>query len=383
MENKSINSILIVDDEQPILSSLKSLLRKENYDITIMDNPKEAIGLLFRNKYDIVISDMRMPEINGITLLEKATELNPNSFRIILSGYEDKNIVFGAIAAGYAHAYMLKPWEDNFLKDILRRSAKIVERIVKVDSKQLLGRLSALPVENKYLDYIKSIINKEEVSIDQLAKFVEESPGLLSKLLHLANSVYIGAIGRVTSAKEAIHFLGLSYVITLLSTYEILNSYYDSLPSNIRVFIDKWIQHSSKRAKIFEKILINLEKNNNHKDIGLIAAMYWDLALLIEACIFPEQMSKFITSTFYETRENAKIGFGENYFYLGTLLLEMWNFPEKIIENIKDVINCNYDNKIAEYIYLADIIALNLPVDEKLPYKITEKYIYLKSIINF
>jgi len=381
MENIENSSIIIVDDEQPILSSLKSLLRKEDYDITIVDNPKEAIGLLFRNKYDIIISDMRMPEINGIAVLEKAAEFNPNSFRIILSGYEDKNIVFGAIAVGYAHAYMLKPWEDNFLKDVLKRSSRIVKNIIKVDNKDFLGKLNSLPVENKYLDYIKSIINNEDVSIEQIAKIVEESPGLLSKILHLANSVYIGVVGRITSAKEAIHFLGLSYVLSLLSTFEILNSYYNSLPTSVKNFISEWLNIASNRAKIFEKIIP--EFDNTKKDVGLISCMYWDLALLIEACLFPEQITKIQSNKYLNTREKAKEIFGENYFYLATLLLEMWNFPESIIHNIKDVINNNYQNNLVQLIILSDMITLNIEINDKFPSEIREKYLYLKSKNKF
>jgi len=242
MENTNLK-LLIVDDEQPILSALKSLLRKENYDIYTVDNPKEAIKLLFTDKFDIVISDMRMPEINGIALLEKAADFNPNSYRIILSGYEDRNIVFGAIASGYAHVYMMKPWEDQFLKDVLSRSAKIVENVVKVDNKILLSKLNSLPTESKFSEYISNIINDEDISIDKLSEMIEKSPAILSKLLHLSNSVYIGSIGRITTAKEAIHFLGINYVVTLLNSFEFINSFYNTLPPIIKFFLDSWLEY--------------------------------------------------------------------------------------------------------------------------------------------
>jgi HD-like signal output (HDOD) protein len=383
MENTNLK-LLIVDDEQPILSAVKSLLRKENYDIYTVDNPKEAIKLLFTDKFDIVISDMRMPEINGIALLEKAAEFNPNSYRIILSGYEDRNIVFGAIASGYAHAYMMKPWEDQFLKDVLSRSAKIVENVVKVDNKILLSKLNSLPTESKFSEYISNIINDEDISIDKLSEMIEKSPAILSKLLHLSNSVYIGSIGRVTTAKEAIHFLGINYVVTLLNSFEFINSFYNTLPPIIKFFLDSWLEISSKRAKIVEMIIQSNESSTkNERDLSVIVAMFWDLAILIEACLFPDHFIKILDNNYKVTRENALRKFGDNFYFLGTLLLEIWNFPYIIIEHINNLITSNFISNIEQAVLLSDCIVTNSEIPLNLSSEIKEKLLYWKSKTNF
>jgi len=383
MENTNLK-LLIVDDEQPILSALKSLLRKENYDIYTVDNPKEAIKLLFTDKFDIVISDMRMPEINGIALLEKAADFNPNSYRIILSGYEDRNIVFGAIASGYAHAYMMKPWEDQFLKDVLSRSAKIVENVVKVDNKILLSKLNSLPTESKFSEYISNIINDEDISIDKLSEMIEKSPAILSKLLHLSNSVYIGSIGRITTAKEAIHFLGINYVVTLLNSFEFINSFYNTLPPIIKFFLDSWLEISSKRAKIVEMIIQSNESSTkNERDLSVIVAMFWDLAILIEACLFPDHFIKILDNNYKVTRENALRKFGDNFYFLGTLLLEIWNFPYIIIEHINNLITSNFISNIEQAVLLSDCIVTNSEIPLNLSSEIKEKLLYWKSKTNF
>ncbi|HOP49334.1 MAG TPA: HDOD domain-containing protein [Ignavibacteriales bacterium] len=383
MENTNLK-LLIVDDEQPILSALKSLLRKENYDIYTVDNPKEAIKLLFTDKFDIVISDMRMPEINGIALLEKAADFNPNSYRIILSGYEDRNIVFGAIASGYAHAYMMKPWEDQFLKDVLSRSAKIVENVVKVDNKILLSKLNSLPTESKFSEYISNIINDEDISIDKLSEMIVKSPAILSKLLHLSNSVYIGSIGRITTAKEAIHFLGINYVVTLLNSFEFINSFYNTLPPIIKFFLDSWLEISSKRAKIVEMIIQSNESSTkNERDLSVIVAMFWDLAILIEACLFPDHFIKILDNNYKVTRENALKKFGDNFYFLGTLLLEIWNFPYIIIEHINNLITSNFISNIEQAVLLSDCIVTNSEIPLNLSSEIKEKLLYWKSKTNF
>ena len=80
-------SILFVDDEEPILSSLKSLFRKEAYNLFTFTNGKDAVEFIKHHPIDIIVSDMRMPELSGIEFLNQASNISPESVRIMLSGY--------------------------------------------------------------------------------------------------------------------------------------------------------------------------------------------------------------------------------------------------------------------------------------------------------
>jgi HD-like signal output (HDOD) protein len=278
----------------------------------------------------------------------------------------------------------MKPWEDQFLKDVLSRSAKIVENVVKVDNKILLSKLNSLPTESKFSEYISNIINDEDISIDKLSEMIEKSPAILSKLLHLSNSVYIGSIGRITTAKEAIHFLGINYVVTLLNSFEFINSFYNTLPTIIKFFLDSWLEISSKRAKIVEMIIQSNESSTkNERDLSVIVAMFWDLAILIEACLFPDHFIKILDNNYKVTRENALRKFGDNFYFLGTLLMEIWNFPYIIIEHINNLITSNFISNIEQAVLLSDCIVTNSEIPLNLSSEIKEKLLYWKLKTNF
>lgn len=111
--------IMLVDDEAKVLSALKRTLRNENYLIKIFEKPKDAIAYAKTQTIDLVVSDYRMPEINGVELLRNLKELQPNMIMIMLSGYVDMPAVLTAINEIGIFKYLTKPWKDPELQQII------------------------------------------------------------------------------------------------------------------------------------------------------------------------------------------------------------------------------------------------------------------------
>ena len=112
--------ILCIDDEQNILNSLKRMLRKEGYTLHMTTDPDEAIDIIKNNKVELAISDQRMPKMCGTDFLREVRGVSPETVRIILSGYSEINTVIDAINCGEVFRFILKPWEDDFLKQIIK-----------------------------------------------------------------------------------------------------------------------------------------------------------------------------------------------------------------------------------------------------------------------
>ena len=106
-------SLLLVDDEANILSALKRLFRPLGYRTLTAESGKEGLSVLEREKVDLVISDMRMPEMNGAQFLEQVRLKHPDTVRILLTGYADIGSTIDAINKGQIYRYISKPWEDN------------------------------------------------------------------------------------------------------------------------------------------------------------------------------------------------------------------------------------------------------------------------------
>lgn len=122
--------LLCVDDEPNILSALRRLLRPHGYQISIATSGEEGLRLLEDQAFDLVISDMRMPEMDGARFLEQVSRRWPDTLRILLTGYADISSTIEAINKGGIYRYVSKPWDDNEMLLIVRRALehKALER---------------------------------------------------------------------------------------------------------------------------------------------------------------------------------------------------------------------------------------------------------------
>ena len=133
------HTVLCVDDEKNILSALKRLLRKEDYEFLTASSGDEALQLMDAHTVHLVMSDQRMPGMSGTELFEKVKEKHPDVIRIILTGYTEIDAITGAINKGNIYKFFLKPWNDETLKleiqkaldqyDLIQLNRELVEKI--------------------------------------------------------------------------------------------------------------------------------------------------------------------------------------------------------------------------------------------------------------
>lgn len=116
-----MDPVLIVDDEKDNLEALQRLLRNQ-YAVTTTNSPFEALKLIQKSEFNVIISDQRMPEMTGVELLEKIKNVRPATTRVLLTGYTDIESVIGAINRGNIYRYVAKPWDPEDLKITLRQA---------------------------------------------------------------------------------------------------------------------------------------------------------------------------------------------------------------------------------------------------------------------
>lgn len=118
----SRNTLLLVDDEENILSSLRRLFRKDGYRVLCAGSGEEGLKVLESEKVDVILSDQRMPHMLGTSFLRRAREKSPHSVRMILSGYTDLDSVTDAINEGAVYKFLTKPWDDELLRLAVREA---------------------------------------------------------------------------------------------------------------------------------------------------------------------------------------------------------------------------------------------------------------------
>lgn len=164
---ESTGRILCVDDEPSILSSLKRLLHGQNYEIFTVSSGKEGLAVLENNPIDLVISDMRMPEMNGAQFLEQVFSLWPDTIRILLTGYSDAVDMIGAINRGNIWRFIAKPWNDEELLITVQQG--LAHQYLNAEN----ARLNKLTQQQN--DELKSINSSLELKIAERTSKLEKT----------------------------------------------------------------------------------------------------------------------------------------------------------------------------------------------------------------
>ena len=182
-KDKDKYSILFLDDEKPIISSLHSLLRKEKFTKNFFTSSDEALRFLHTNHVDLIVSDMRMPGMSGKDFLILAKDLAPDSIKIILSGFEEKPLVLDMISNGIAHYYLMKPWNDEELIRVFNKFCNLNFNLQNTKLRQNLNSFSKLPAPNHISAHLISLVSSFNVNINAIVEELEYHPFLVTKIL--------------------------------------------------------------------------------------------------------------------------------------------------------------------------------------------------------
>jgi response regulator RpfG family c-di-GMP phosphodiesterase len=200
---KNQYTLLCVDDEKNILNALKRLLRKEEFRILTGNSGQEGLQILAENKVHVVLSDQRMPEMNGTEFLKEVKKRYPDILRIILTGYTDVDSISEAINEGHIYKFFLKPWNDQNLKleirqameqyGLMQDNRKLHEQIIeqneelKVINEDLENiiqdRTRNLEMQNQALQLSQAIL--DDLPIPILGVSAEKMVVMANKAAHL------------------------------------------------------------------------------------------------------------------------------------------------------------------------------------------------------
>jgi response regulator RpfG family c-di-GMP phosphodiesterase len=189
--------ILFVDDEPNILKTLSRLMSLEDFDCSFANSGKEGLEVLEREPHDIVVSDMRMPEMNGDEFLTQVKERYPNTIRFILSGYSDFSSMMNALNKGGVQQFIAKPWDDDFLVSKLKESIDVVKVRKERD---VLVKLTAQQAEE-----LKKANQSLEMRVEARTQEVKQTADMLDlSYQELKNSynVFIDVIAQVLQLRS-------------------------------------------------------------------------------------------------------------------------------------------------------------------------------------
>jgi len=176
--NDHKHTVLLVDDEEGILNSLRRLLRKEGYQLLTASSGAQGLRILEENDVHLVISDQRMPQMSGTEFFAKVKERYPDAIRIILTGYTDVDSITESINRGHIYKFFLKPWNDQSLKleinqaldqyDLIQSNKRLHEKVMEQNEELkktnenletlVKERTMELEIQNQALELSRAIL---------------------------------------------------------------------------------------------------------------------------------------------------------------------------------------------------------------------------------
>lgn len=209
--------VIFIDDEASTLRALRRSLREyaKEWSFVFESSPLKALQIIKDQRPSIVVSDKRMPEMDGEQLLKVVQENVPEAMRILISGDTSDNTVLAS--AEVAHLLLPKPFEGAELIEILERAKALKLFPISDAQRKLIGSLQHLPKLPVVYSKLKRYLNStDETDIDQLVRIIECDLAISAKVIQVANSSFFGFQSKTDSLQQALMRLGIGLVENLV-----------------------------------------------------------------------------------------------------------------------------------------------------------------------
>jgi HD-like signal output (HDOD) protein len=324
--------ILFVDDEPDVLAGLRSLLRKQRpiWDMTFVGSGAAALEALASAPYDVIVSDMRMPGMDGAALLQRVLVEYPHVVRIVLSGQTEQEVARRLVHV--AHQFLSKIADSSALQIVIERACALQELLAQPNLRQAVGEIKQLPVKPALYTRLVEVLENPNSSTADVAAVIERDIGASSKLLQVVNSAFFGLPSRVGDVRTAVSYLGMEMVKMLVLSVEMRQAQGNLKPCP-GFSVDSIQEHGLRSARIARKLL----PDRMGAQDAFSAAMMQDAGMLVLMGRLPDvfaQIVKDVRQSRHTPAEVEAAMLGVTHAEIGAYLLGIWGLPYGIVEGV-------------------------------------------------
>jgi putative nucleotidyltransferase with HDIG domain len=324
--------ILFVDDEEPVLNGLRTRLYRQSGRWTMMfvESGARAIAELEREAYDVIVTDMRMPEMDGAELLQSVSERWPQTIRIVLSGYAESQQALRLVPV--AHQYLSKPCDAQRLVSAIDACLHLHALLPHPELRALVGRVSTLPAMPRVYSKLRIAISRENVNLQEIAELLAMDPVMAAKVLQMANSAFFRLARPTVNIDKAVSYLGVAVIRSLVTSPSVFSPWPDRGPSTLVNFEELQL-HAHVAAAAAHALATPALMGDEAQLAGLLHDIgYW---LLAHEC--PERLANAVETAVAERiplyEAEARV-LGASHAQIGAYLLGLWGLPQSIVEAV-------------------------------------------------
>lgn len=323
--------ILFVDDDARVLSGLRNLLRSQRreWEMIFATNGDAAVRRMEDQDFDVVVTDMRMPGLDGAGVLEWVQTHQPGAARIVLSGYSETESVLRSVPI--AHQFLAKPCEPEVLKGVIERALNLQVLVSNANLKRLVGSVESLPPLPRLYEKLNRMLASEETGIADVSDLLKQDMAMSAKILQLVNSAFFTTGMEITDVEFAVSRLGFETVRSLVLAAEVFGTQHES---TIPGFSYADLQH---HALLTGQLASTLAGPGPFSDDAFIAGVLHDIGKLVMAAKMPDEFQRMND----EANGNAEPScvteyrsLGVCHAEIGAYLLGLWGLPYQVVESV-------------------------------------------------
>lgn len=358
--------ILLIDDEHESLHRTKEALVDTDpfLKVTAVQNARDALESLARELHDVVITDMWLTGVDGLSLLEKVKQLYPAVIRILIDGNSDQSLAFRAL--NVAHQVLKKPADGPLLWSIVSQTAATLPLIRDENMRAVVGSVTQLPPAPRVYQQLTKLLQNPNCSIEEVVELIGRDPALASKLLRLANSAFFSQRGQSLELRPSVVRLGFNTICNLMLTVELFDQ---SSPVG-RAWgreLDQVQQAALRLAQTSEQLARGTSMAGDAFVAGLLADIGQVVLLTNQGYVWKDCRT---TARLYgRPLQDVELEMlGVTHAEVGGYLLGCWGLPYSVVEAVA---NHHHPERILAPIYSVSAITAisaslldGLPIDE-------------------
>jgi len=324
--------ILFVDEDPLVFEGLQRMLapEREHWETSFAPDGDTALLLLSTTPYDVIVSGLRMPKMDGATLLGRVRERWPGMVRIILSGTAEMEESLRTVPV--AHQCLLKPCDPEMLRTAIGRATNVSELLNNKLLAGIVGSVQDLPVMPRSYLELRETLSNPNYSLKKVVHIVEQDVGISAKLLQLVNSAFFGLPREITSVHMAVAYIGAEMLQNLALSAEVFHVFERGKSLKGFSFEDLHL-HSQLTAKIAGRLL----PVSPMRDAAIVAGLLHDIGKLVLATRSTQHFARSIEESRVEkvplcVAEQKLIGV--THAEVGAYLLGLWGLPSPVVEAV-------------------------------------------------
>ena len=294
----------------------------------------QALNLMEQQSFDVIVSDMRMPGMDGAQLLNQVLHRSPSTVRIMLSGQSEQEQILRAI--GPVHQYLSKPCSPDVLTNAIERACALRELFSASPLLTLVAGISKLPSIPRVYQQLVDALKSTEVSMSVIGDLISQDLAISSRVLQLANSCLFGCRTRIESPFRAASVIGLERLRALTLSAGVFSQFTGHLPKEIS--LDDLMQRTLATSVLAQQLIVcedpnNLETANNAMLAGIVA----DVGHLIMLQQRTDDYPQLLESAQFEgipVWEMEQRHYRVTHAELGAYLIGLWGLPDIIVEAV-------------------------------------------------